>query len=141
MYRVLQPGGWVQLTEHGWYIGGPKTSAYQEEFRLLHDEIGLWWGITKALPSLLQDAGFEEIRMIERKMPLGEKWGGKIGGMVKHSQQGVQRALNRKMVESGRLGEEEIGGMWEEVEKEWEERECWSVINTYIGRKPEAKRD
>jgi hypothetical protein len=79
--------------------------------------------------------------MIERQMPLGEKWGGKLGGMIKEGQQMLQRGLNRKMVESGRLREEEIGGMWGEVEQEWEERESWSIMNTYIGRKPETKRD
>jgi hypothetical protein len=156
VYRVTKPGGWVQLTECGSFgpgEGGGKSEILLVEIRKWYDKAGLWWDIEKNLPSLLQAAGFEEVRVIKRDLPLGhrhrfsefeatvsqEGWGGHIGQIVRQGTEDVMSKVIKSFIDRGIIEPEEKDEamkMWEGVLEEWECKECSTVMNTVIARKP-----
>jgi hypothetical protein len=156
IYRVTKPGGWVQLTECGSFgpvEGGGKSARLEEAVRKWYDKAGLWWDIGKNLPSLLQEAGFEDVRVIERDLPLGHrprpsepevtvshgKWSSDLSQIVRQGTEDVMLKIIKSFIDRGIIEpeeKEEAMTMWEDVLEEWDCMECSNGMNTVIARKP-----
>ncbi|KAG7140278.1 Secondary metabolism regulator LAE1 like protein [Verticillium longisporum] len=73
----LVPGGQVEIAEgradffcdDGTLTESSKTYQWLSEFRRLAQPLG--FDIAPALPQLLEDAGFEDVRIVQRRVPLG----------------------------------------------------------------------
>lgn len=63
MYRVISPGGWIQLCETGSWRAGPFTARFQSLMRTLLDSKGLFMDCYKAMPLMLRNAGFVDVRV------------------------------------------------------------------------------
>lgn len=63
MYRVTSPGGWIQLCETGSWRAGPFTARFQSLMRTLLDSKGLFMDCYKAMPLMLRNAGFVDVRV------------------------------------------------------------------------------
>ncbi|OBZ69445.1 hypothetical protein A0H81_10641 [Grifola frondosa] len=93
IYRVLTPGGWVQLGE----VGSPKAGVVTEKhLSLLHTLLtakGLLRDIAIHLPKMLETAGFVGVSVEERKVTLG-RLGDKTAWTRGITSWGVQRYEN-----------------------------------------------
>jgi SAM-dependent methyltransferase len=141
IYRVLQPGGWVQLTEFNWprAIIGEHTARLVNHY--MHEKTGLWTPVTDGLPQLLLETGFHDIQIIERKFPVGGDT--EIGISMKDNMNELMNGFRGAFNASYPLEEEEIHEMFEGIERELkdmqEEGKNFDVVyNSYIARKPNA---
>lgn len=127
MRRALVPGGWVQLCELGEFYGtdaaGPASAKQLALLRALHDARGLMLDCAKNIPTMLEAAGFVDIRVDVRKIELG-KWAGPDGVEARDNVLGVFRGIKTPVMKAGGLGivtnEQELDDMLVEVEKEWD---------------------
>lgn len=74
MFRVLVPGGWVELVEIEMNMSGLKGTqsiAYNEMKKKLLQAKGLLGDVAKHLPSFLQDAGFVNVHAVHKRDPIG----------------------------------------------------------------------
>lgn len=124
IFRVLSPGGWIQISEVGKWRGG---SATERHINLLHDLFqarNLLIDVSSILPELLHEAGFVDIRTEKRTIPLGS-WAGRLGADARENFIGVFRGMKTPVLLAGGLGyvgsEEDFDVMLDDVEKEWDE--------------------
>lgn len=121
MYRVLQPGGWVQLGEYGSWHAGPITEQHAIMHRAAYKARGIDRDIATDLPRLLAAAGFTNIRTEKREVPIGA-WAGKHGEESRRNMMAAYRALKGVVLQNGGLGyvksEEELDKLLDAVEKE-----------------------
>lgn len=75
MYRVLVPGGWVQLCEIGWWKAGPAVERALSVFKALYDSKGLLFEACREIPHMLHVAGFVDIHTVERHTTLAGEEG------------------------------------------------------------------
>jgi len=72
MFRVLTPGGWVELTECDIdWAAGPQSAKLQAIIHALFRDKGLLVDIQIQIPGFLRDAGFIDIHPESRSMNLG----------------------------------------------------------------------
>ncbi|KAI5121044.1 hypothetical protein M0805_008620 [Coniferiporia weirii] len=143
MLGVLQPGGWIQLTEIGVWHAGPFTERHSHVVRELYDSHELILDIAIELPELLREAGFVDIRAEGRKIPLGA-WAGQLGIDARDDMVGVFRNMKTPLLQSGGLGfvktEEEFDKSMDALGKEWDETEGALVeFHTFCAQKPTGK--
>jgi SAM-dependent methyltransferase len=92
MLRVLVPGGYLQLGEAGSWKAGPVTARHRELTSALFRARGLLLDCAVHIPLLLREAGFEDIQIEERQIPLGA-WGGRDGTEGRDNFMGVFRQV------------------------------------------------
>lgn len=90
MFRVLAPGGYIQLGEAGSWKAGAVTARHRELTFTLFRARGLLLDCAIHIPKLLREAGFEDIKIEERQIPLGS-WGGRDGIQGRDNFMGVFR--------------------------------------------------
>jgi hypothetical protein len=137
IYRVLRPGGWVQLTETAPFSTiGPVNNQFKQDVFVLYDKLDLWYDIEPNLPSLLSNAGFEEIQIVKRQFPLG-KGGGKVDEMARESYADVLRRLVPAFTKNG-WEKEDIERRVQAVIDEWDVADAQAAVhmNTVVARKP-----
>lgn len=83
IYRVLRPGGWVDLTETGeLLIGAPSMKGAQAKLielsHYLEIRSGLLLNCEAHIPTLLEQSGFCNVKVEKRFVGMG-KWGGQLG--------------------------------------------------------------
>ncbi|KAL1717582.1 S-adenosyl-L-methionine-dependent methyltransferase [Schizophyllum commune] len=74
IFRVLRPGGWVQLGEAGRWRAGPAAERLSGLIGRLLASHGLAWDVD-VLPRLLEEAGFVDITIEERDTPMAGEEG------------------------------------------------------------------
>ncbi|TFK31423.1 S-adenosyl-L-methionine-dependent methyltransferase [Crucibulum laeve] len=123
IYRVLKPGGWIQLCEPGDWSAGPITEKHKAMRRALYDLRELDLECTKHMPTRLANVGFINVQTIDRAMPLGE-WGGQDGRECRNDIIAIWRAQKTAILKSGGLGfvksEQEFDTLIDDVEREWD---------------------
>ncbi|KAF7328483.1 S-adenosyl-L-methionine-dependent methyltransferase [Mycena venus] len=146
IYRVLRPGGWVQLAEsfpafEGEYPEKPCTMKLFSLYRCLTRDRNLFIDCALHIPEMLKEAGFVDIHAEERPLLMG-KWAGKEGVENAVTVMGVFRGIKTPVLNAGGYGmvstESEYDTLLEGMQKEWDETPgtkkefviCW-------GRKPE----
>lgn len=143
MYRVLKPGGWVQLTESGEWHSGPATKEMAQIRLALGQVRGLLTDFGRSIPEMLSNAGFINIQVDPRSTPLGE-WAGEHGKQSRDNMISLFRGMKSRVLDDGGYGllqsEEDFDRLVHDVEKEWDEtpgsRNFWIVYNA---QKPPAE--
>lgn len=74
MYRVLIPGGTIELTESDlWHHNpGPMQRAFDEFFESQCDENGIDYRITETINKKIELVGFKELNHFTLDVPIGE---------------------------------------------------------------------
>jgi ubiquinone/menaquinone biosynthesis C-methylase UbiE len=90
IFRVLVPGGYIQLLEAGPWKAGAVTARHLELVSAFFGTRGLLLDCVARLPLFLREAGFENIQLEERQMLLGA-WGGRDGEHGRNNLMGVFR--------------------------------------------------
>lgn len=143
MYRALRPGGWVQLAEYNNHWGtGPYALQQEQVYETMANHHGHNMRINEALPGLLREAGFTDVRLERRPIPLGA-WAGERGKRAAAHVAGFFRALKPPILEAGGLGigncDEDLEKIIVGVEKEWDETEGTIIeFDIICARKPDG---
>ncbi|KAF9445095.1 S-adenosyl-L-methionine-dependent methyltransferase [Macrolepiota fuliginosa MF-IS2] len=145
IYRVLKPGGWVEMGEGEARIGCPDGHGRPRGLDLVHQfylSRGLMVDIGPELPNLLKAAGFVDIKMTPKSIPLG-KWGGELGEGGVEGMCGFLRAVKKPVLAKGGFGlvqtGEEYDALIDDLERDFNETPgySWAHYITYA-RKPEG---
>ncbi|KAJ7578141.1 S-adenosyl-L-methionine-dependent methyltransferase [Mycena floridula] len=129
IFRVLQPGGWVQLGENAAWIEGeypekPCMEKVVAMYRRLAQSRNLYIDCAKHIPSMLEDAGFVDIH-IEEGLPRMGKWAGDDGIVYRDNHVGVFQGMKTPILEKGGFGyvrsEAEYDALIAGMEREWDE--------------------
>lgn len=145
LYRVLQPGGWIQLCEIEYRsapLGHDSANAQHERaYSKFASARGIDLSIGRKLSDLLRNAGFINVSVRIANVPMGKKWG-PIGVDGSRNMSGVFRAMKTPIVSGGGFGavtsEEEYDKLVNDIVKEWDEIEGYTTafIIAYAQRPP-----
>ncbi|KAF7363551.1 S-adenosyl-L-methionine-dependent methyltransferase [Mycena sanguinolenta] len=147
IFRVLRPGGWVQLTEvafwpEGKYPRRPCMEKLVAIFRRVTEARNLNADCAYDIPKILEEAGFVDIQSEARMQCMG-KWAGDIGVANAKNSIGVLGGIKTPVLEAGGFGyvtsEAEYDELLDGLAKEWDEIPGieWEIIITWA-RKPSA---
>ncbi|KAF9455049.1 S-adenosyl-L-methionine-dependent methyltransferase [Macrolepiota fuliginosa MF-IS2] len=122
MYRVLKPGGWVQLLELDIWTSGPALAKHRELLYRHSDRQGtMWRNIAKCMPDFLKQSGFVNLHQDVRKTPLGV-WAGRDGIDARDNVLSLLRGLKTPILKGGGYGvvesESEYDGLVAEIQEE-----------------------
>lgn len=123
IYRVVRPGGWVQLGEYGALQGGPFTERHMRMQREVYKLRGLDRDITRDLPALLKASGFTNINEEKRLIPVGV-WAGRLGEDGRDMSIAYTRAIRTNVLkERGEFAqsEDEYDRTVDSLAKEWDD--------------------
>ncbi|EIM91400.1 uncharacterized protein STEHIDRAFT_49603 [Stereum hirsutum FP-91666 SS1] len=126
MYRVLRPGGWVQLLEAGKWKAGAVTIRLEELIRKVVASRQMLFDVIDELPRLVEEGGFVKVTVDKRTAPLG-RLGGPQGRDIAKNFLGVFAAMKTPVLAAGGFGivasEAEFDELIEATRKEWDEFE------------------
>ncbi|KLO13594.1 S-adenosyl-L-methionine-dependent methyltransferase [Schizopora paradoxa] len=77
MYRVLKPGGSVQLLELDLFHPVPESpvvSHYRDMHAASLSAVGLLYDAAKKLSTMLGEVGFTDVMTVTKPTPVGKKW-------------------------------------------------------------------
>lgn len=122
IYRVLKPGGWVQLLEMQGWTSGPALAKHTDLLFEFSDDVGIMYrDIAKRLPDFLEESGFANIHQDPRGTPLGA-WAGTDGVDGKEVLMGVLEGLKTPILRKGGYGiiesETEYDALLKEISEE-----------------------
>ncbi|KAJ7730733.1 S-adenosyl-L-methionine-dependent methyltransferase [Mycena metata] len=129
IYRVLRPGGWIQIDESTpWYEAQYRGKPYMEKLTALVGCVArardLYVDCTDNMSEMLGQAGFVDIRTEAATQELG-KWAGEAGVANRDNLVGVFRGLKTPVLQAGGFGhvssEAEFDQLLQGLEKEWDE--------------------
>ncbi|KAJ7444842.1 S-adenosyl-L-methionine-dependent methyltransferase [Mycena latifolia] len=129
LYRVVRPGGWVQLAEStawlaGKYPGKPCMEKLVAMYRCLISSRNIYIDCAQDIPAMLEAAGFVDIRSESRMQYVG-KWAGEIGVANRVNHVGVFRGIKTPVLKAGGYGfvtsEAEYDELLDGLEREWDE--------------------
>lgn len=131
IYRVLAPGGWVQLSEPGPGHAGPAL----EQLKLLAGHLfqvhGFHLDCGLHLERMLTQAGFSYVYTEKQTLPIS-KWEGPDGKIGRDDLIDIYRAMKTPLLKAGGFGviktEEEFEALLADVSKELEEIEGAETI-------------
>ncbi|XP_006456496.1 hypothetical protein AGABI2DRAFT_188421 [Agaricus bisporus var. bisporus H97] len=113
IHRVLVPGGWIQLIEPHWILQSPSEAIQKHKAFKMKNDLCFKRQIVIDAVSVLErwliNAGFVNVKVVEKRgLPLGS-WGGEIGigGMNIISQ--FLRSLKEPIIREGGFGMVETG--------------------------------
>lgn len=138
IFRVLAPGGWVQLIEASHCVAGEAT---QRHFSMLQDlfvKRGLLLNCIEHIPNVLKGTGFDKIttQRLEISLGGGEDEDG-MKAKARESFIGVYKGMKIPVVKMGIRTEGEFGELLEDLEREWESNTQSKVIfYAFTAQKP-----
>lgn len=138
IYRVLAPGGWVQLIEGSHCKSGEATQRHFAMLRDLFVKRGLLLDCVEHIPNILKDAGFDQVKAHRYEISL---WGSAdedgIGAKARKNFVGVYKAMQAPIVAMGIRTEGEFREIMEDLEKEWEnDTGARVILYTFVAQKP-----
>ena len=127
LYRVLKPGGALQLVDFRAHFpfgeGLQKTEELRQMSRALLEKRGQLPDCGNRLPQFALDAGFAEVKENIRNAPIGKSWG-RIGEAGSENFRRVLHGFASAAMAEGGLGmyssEDELHEVVEAASKEWE---------------------
>lgn len=126
LYRVLEPGGWIQLLDLRFGdIGDFPNHPKLEKFRALQEELwrqrGLITHLERVLPVLIEEVGFVGGHSVTGKIPMGP-WAGALGEDGSVCWEGAFVAMKEPvMMANPDVSSSEFDRMMEELVAEWTE--------------------
>lgn len=124
MYRVLKPGGWVQLFELEIWTSGPALAKHREVlYRHSDRQETMWRNVTKRIPDFLKQSGFINLHRDARATPLGV-WAGRDGIDARENVLSIFRGLKTPILKGGGYGiinsEAEYDSLLEGIREEFD---------------------
>ncbi|KAG2039916.1 S-adenosyl-L-methionine-dependent methyltransferase [Suillus americanus] len=143
IYRVLAPGGWVQLVEISQCISGERSREFYAMFRDLFSKRGVLNDCADHIPKFLKDAGFDQVKAQRYELSIGgPPDSGGINAEARKSFNGANRRMLSTVVTLGIRTEEEYKEMVEDLEREWEnDAQSKMIFYVFLGQKPLAAYD
>lgn len=139
IYRVLKPGGAVQLIELDPRYVVPETTVTAQVCAAISkacDMLGLQIGVAESLADLLRASGFVDVADEAKRMPVGKSWG-EIGEQGTISFAGALRNLSGVMVKTGLFpSEEEYLRLADKLPEEWDAHGNHYLCKVAVARKP-----
>ncbi|KAJ7745375.1 hypothetical protein B0H16DRAFT_1856372 [Mycena metata] len=129
VYRVLRPGGWIQIDESTpWYEakypGKPCMEKLAALFNCVARACNLYINCTDNMSTMLAQAGFVDIQTKSGIQEMG-KWAGDVGVANRVNHIGVLGGIKTPVLQAGGFGyvssEAEYDALLEGLEKEWDE--------------------
>jgi len=140
IYRVLKPGGSVQLVERepGFIADAPRDAMQWQDdlFAKMYKQKGFNRRCALDLPAMLEEAGFIDIRSERKLTPIGKRWGQDgENGVLAYG--GAFRNMGYAAVQAGLIDSEaEFEKKLSELHKEWEEDGAQIACRIICARKP-----
>lgn len=131
LFRILKPGGCIQITEVG-HLGIESVSTELPATRLCDDYCSaifakrglLGFDCSSQVPILMEEAGFVDVYVEDRRVPLGEQWGS-LGIKGSERMSHAYRAFGFACVEEGGLGlcesRADVESVVEQARREWDD--------------------
>lgn len=124
LYRVLAPGGWIQLIEAGTWKSGPLGEKHKKLYFAVSDARDLNLECSKSFPSMLSDAGFENVQVFDGCKPVG-KWAGNHAEGQRDNLIALWRGMKSPILNTGGFGvvnsEQEYDDLVDAMEREYDE--------------------
>ncbi|KAF5350018.1 hypothetical protein D9756_009179 [Leucocoprinus leucothites] len=147
MYRVLVPGGWIQLFEPRYpsYVSPSAAirnhKAFQLRNKLGFEKRQVVMDIVYRLPEWIEKTGFVNLKVEKRHLPMGASWAGESSASGVKAVMGVWRALKEPVMKAGGLGivrsEEEYDAVIEDLGRLCEETpETYFEFWVFTAQKP-----
>ncbi|KAG2360324.1 hypothetical protein BDR07DRAFT_1335840 [Suillus spraguei] len=138
IFRVLVPGGWVQLVEASHCVAGEAT---QRHFSMLQDlfvKKGLLFDCIEHIPNVLECTGFYKITTQRLEISLGG--GDDDDGMKAKAREsfiGAYKGMQTPVVNMGIRTEGEFKKLVEDLEREWESNtRSKAIFYAFTAQKP-----
>ena len=133
MFRVLRPGGWVELLENGTPPSvGPYSAKLEAMARALWYHKGLMYDHEHKLPSILSETGFTKIHVDRRVISLRQV-------DRNRAMADVMYGMKTPMLKAGGFGlvssAEEYDDVVARASKEWRENDGVITMLTFIATK------
>ena len=140
IFRVLRPGGWVELYEMGKPPRvGPYSTKMGSMLDALWDQKGLIWDHDHKLPVILAEVGFTQIQVDRRGLPMGHS-AGQCGIDGNKDLMDIMYGMKTPVLKAGGFGcvttEAEYGEVVAKTGEEWYENNAVEDTFTIIARKP-----
>lgn len=147
MYRVLVPGGWVQLFEGKYRFTSPLEAIEQHKtfaisLKVARDVRHIVIDIVYHLQSWLEEAGFINVKIEKRGLPLGS-WAGEHGAANLKFTMAFMDSIKILVLKEGGLGlvssEEEYDSLVDNVTKLCDKTpETYFEYWVFVAQKPAA---
>lgn len=125
MYRVLKPGGAIQLVELDPFHPVPESPVvlyYREIHEKGFEAIGLPSDVVNNLQIMLTKAGFVDVAIDTKPTPVGKMWG-EIGSQGTSAYKGAMARMANVFLRVGPVRtEEEYGELVNKLEQDWDEQ-------------------
>lgn len=122
MYRVLAPGGWMQLGEISRWRAGPVTERHWNMVSVLHEVKSGYLRIADALPDLVAQAGFVDVTMKRLRVPMSAA-AGEHANEARRNFKAVFSSMKTAVMKAGGLGvaasPEDYDAFMDSLEAEW----------------------
>ncbi|KAG0702268.1 hypothetical protein DFH29DRAFT_830611 [Suillus ampliporus] len=140
IYRVLAPGGWVQLVESGHCVSGEATRKHYAMLQDLFAKRGLLFNCIDHIPNILKDTGFDNITAQRHEIRVGGAGDeDRMTAKARESFVGVYKGMQTPVVTMGIRTEGEFKELVEDLEREWESHAQSKIIfYVFIAQKPPA---
>lgn len=137
IYKVLSPGGWVQLVETNHCRSGDATERYQAVLKRIMEKRGLLLDPVVKIPDLLHEAGFVGTGTREYEISVG-KWAGKEGVEARENFIGVHRGVKHPVMNEMSMSSPDFDSLINEMEQEWDGMPGSKIMfNVFYAQKPE----
>ncbi|KIK57594.1 hypothetical protein GYMLUDRAFT_172720 [Collybiopsis luxurians FD-317 M1] len=142
LFRVLLPGGWVELIEQdgtNFSFGvGPCSKRLVSLINAMYAEKGVVGDLGVYLPQLLEEIGFVDVRCEPRRLTIGQSG---ENGYRSGEWRNIWKGMKQPLVNAGGYGfvqtEEEYEELLEGATREWDNsNEACTTFYTILARKP-----
>lgn len=129
-YRVVKPGGWIQLIEGTQHKAGPASKQQLKLIGALLEKRKLFFDVAYHLAEMVHEAGFINVVEVRRTAKLG-KWAGDLGRLCKWNVVTGYRSMKVPVMKSDGLGiihsEQEFDELMDAVDEELDTTEGASM--------------
>ncbi|KAF9351184.1 hypothetical protein BGX34_000743 [Mortierella sp. NVP85] len=138
LFRVLKPGGWVQLLEPDLFLqGGGELCQFAGRYCVgMFEGTGRNPNVIHELQPMLEKAGFVNVEIKIYSIPLG--WGGVIGEAMLVNQRQFVNEMEPIYVRQGHGSSEQYQGLVGKIFEEIVERKAYINYYVAIGQKPDT---
>lgn len=143
IYRVLVPGGWVQLVEISECMSGETSREFYAMCRDLFSKRGVLNNCTDHIPKFLKDAGFDQVKAQRYELCIGGPPDSEgMNAKARESFTGANKRMLSTVVSLGIRTEGEYKEMVDDLDREWESNaQSKMVVYIFLGQKALATDD